>query len=101
MYLLDADGRSITSKFAQRYLGDQFATVVSRVPNDLLYGQIATPHGTDFTHAATGFAGNWAPMTCEVDTIFRAAVIPLEVSGSDNYPTKPLVVVRLSFPNKV
>lgn len=29
-------------------------------------------------------------MTCEVDTIFRAAVIPLEVSGADMYTTKPL-----------
>jgi hypothetical protein len=77
MYLLDADG-------------DQFSSVASRVPNDLLYTQDATPHGTDFTHPATGFTGNWAPMTCEVDVIFKAASIALEVSGSDMYPTKPL-----------
>lgn len=74
-----------------KFVGDQFSTVVYRVPNDLIYSQIATPHGTDFTHSATGFTGNWQPMTCEVDTIFKAAVIPLEVSGSDMYTTKPLV----------
>jgi hypothetical protein len=80
MYLLDADG-------------DQFSTVVSRVPNDLLYTQVATPHGTDFSHGATGFSGNWQPMTCDVDTIFKVAVIPLTVSGSDMYTTKPLVTI--------
>lgn len=68
--------------------------VGDRVPNDLPYAQGTTPHGTDFTHGATGFTGNWEPLSCEVDSIFKVAHIDMAVSGSDSYDTKPLVCSR-------
>ena len=51
--------------------GDQFGEVGDRVANDLPYSQVATPHGTDFSHTETGFTGNWQPLSCEVDSIFK------------------------------
>eukprot|EP00602_Paraphysomonas_sp_CaronLab_P009882 CAMPEP_0185036078 /NCGR_PEP_ID=MMETSP1103-20130426/28517_1 /TAXON_ID=36769 /ORGANISM="Paraphysomonas bandaiensis, Strain Caron Lab Isolate" /LENGTH=1549 /DNA_ID=CAMNT_0027573461 /DNA_START=157 /DNA_END=4806 /DNA_ORIENTATION=- len=87
MALLDADG-------------DQFGEVGDRVANDLPYSQVATPHGTDFSHTETGFTGNWQPLSCEVDSIFKPASIPMEVSGSAGYDTKPLTsgIVALEQP---
>ena len=82
------------------FAGDMFNGVGDCVPNDLPYTQNITKHGTDFTHSATGFTGNWEPMSCEVDSIFKVAHIDIEVSGSDSVDTKPLTagVVTLNMP---
>lgn len=73
------------------FSGDMFNGIGDRVLNDLPYTQNINKHGTDFTHSATGFTGNWEPMACEVDSIFKVAHIDITVSGSDSVDTKPLV----------
>ena len=72
-------------------VGDMFVGVSDVAPNDLPYTQTTNPHGTNFCHTATSFTGNWEPLTCDVDNIFKVAHINMEVSGSDSYDTKPLV----------
>lgn len=59
---------------------DELSQLAQKSTDELGYNASASPISSPFEHSATGFKASWICMTCELDKLFKPAIIVPETT---------------------